>query len=424
VGYFDDFPTYVKLRTFFISSAGFLLDGYDLSVISFASTLILKEFSLTTAQYGLLLAASLMGMIPGSIIFGWLSDKMGRSKLMGIDLFFFLVFGITAVVSQNFAELFVSRALLGVGIGGDYPISSTLMSEVSPTRSRGRYLVGSVAMYWVGTALSGLVTYPLLSLGPFFWRYVFLVGALLSVPIILLRLRLSESPRWLVSKGVMKGENLPTREVENKGTGRFVDLFKGRLLWITLFLCSVWFLFDVASYGIGLYYPFLLQEFAFPSKYQVVLGTLAISAGAVVGYVVAEAAVDSLGRRMVLFTGLGAMTALLYLGWAVKLHGPLLVPYFMSFVALEQWAGAVTLFYPTEYYPTPVRSSGQGLATAVSRAGAVLGVFYFPQLVHSLGFPLSLFTFATVSLVALVISILGARETARRQLEDTSQNLK
>ncbi|BBD73143.1 MFS transporter [Sulfodiicoccus acidiphilus] len=424
MGYFDDFPSSTKVRTFFVSSAGFLLDGYDLSVISFASTFILREFSLTTPEYGLLLAASLIGMIPGSVLFGWLSDRMGRSKLMGVDLFFFLVFGITAALSQNFAELFASRLLLGVGIGGDYPISSTLMSEMSPPSSRGRYLVGAVSMYWIGSALSGAVTYPALTLGPFFWRYVFLVGALLSVPIILLRLRLSESPRWLVSTGALKGSNLPTPELENKGAKGFADLFKGRMLWVTVFLSSVWFLFDVASYGIGLYYPYLLEQFAFPSKYEVVLGTLAISAGAIVGYAVAEAVVDSLGRRVVLLTGLGSMAALLYLGWGVRLHGPLLVPYFMSFVAMEQWAGAVTLFYPTELFPTSVRSSGQGVATAASRVGAVLGVFYFPQLTVSLGLANSLFTFATVSLVALAISLLGARETAKKQLEDTSQGVR
>lgn len=86
--------------------------------------------------------------------------------------------------------------------------------------------------------------------------------------------------------------------------------------------------------------------------------------------------------------------------------------------------GAVTLFYPTELFPTSVRSSGQGVATAASRVGAVLGVFYFPQLTVSLGLANSLFTFATVSLVALAISLLGARETAKKQLEDTSQGVR
>ena len=170
-----------RVKTFLVTSAGFLLDGYDLSVISFASTFIYKEFSLSATEYGLLLSASLMGMIPGSIIFGYLSDKLGRKKVLGLDLFFFLVFGALASFSNNFIELFASRLLLGVGIGGDYPISSTFMSELSPSNSRGKYLTASVSMYWIGTAISGLVTLLFLSQGPYFWRYVFLIGALFFV---------------------------------------------------------------------------------------------------------------------------------------------------------------------------------------------------------------------------------------------------
>ncbi|QXJ34795.1 MFS transporter [Saccharolobus shibatae] len=109
MSYFDNIPLSTRIKTFIVTSAGFLLDGYDLNAISFAVTVIYKQFSLTTVQYGLLLAASLIGMIPGSILFGWLSDKMGRSKIMGLDLFFFLVFGTLSAISQNFVELFISR---------------------------------------------------------------------------------------------------------------------------------------------------------------------------------------------------------------------------------------------------------------------------------------------------------------------------
>ncbi|EZQ11726.1 MFS transporter [Candidatus Acidianus copahuensis] len=422
--YFENLPLSTKLKAFFLSSAGFLLDGYDLSVISFAATFILKEFSLSTLEYGLLLASSLAGMIPGSILFGWLSDKMGRSKLMGLDLILFLVFGITSAISQNFLELFISRFLLGIGIGGDYPISSTLMSEMSPSKSRGRYLTGSVAMYWIGSGLSGLITLIFLPFGPYFWRYVFAIGGIISLPIIILRLRLSESPRWLVSVGKIKTDEVPDPEIENKGVKGFMDLFRGKILKITLFVTTVWFLFDVASYGIGLYYPYLLKEFAFPSSYEVILGTLAIAGAAVIGYMIAEIMIDSLGRRVVLLVGLGSMSFLLYLGGLYHILGPVLVPYFMSFVALEQWAGAVTLFYPTELFPTPIRSTGQGFATSFSRVGAVLGVVYFPQIDKILGFSNSLIFFGSVCLVALIISILMSKETAKIPLELTSEGLK
>ncbi|QIW22940.1 MFS transporter [Sulfolobus sp. S-194] len=413
---FEKIPWAIKFRAFFVSSGGFLLDGYDLSVISFASTIISKEFSLTSAELGLLVSSSLIGMIPGSIIFGYLADKIGRKRLMGFDLLFFLVFGILTAISNSFTSLFLSRLFLGLGIGGDYPISSTIMSELSPSLSRGKYLVGSISMYWIGTAISALFTLLFLPTGEYFWRYVFLVGAMISLPIVLLRIRLIESPRWLIVIGKEKGE----KESQIKGARSFKDIFKGRLLLVTFFVTSVWFLFDVASYGIGLYYPYVLEQFAFPSKYEVVLGTIAISIGALIGYIIAINVVDSLGRRLTLIVGLSMMTVLLYIGALIHISGSILVPYFMSFVAFEQWAGAVTLFYPTELYPTSVRASGQGFATAISRIGGVLGTFYFPILEHQLGFANVLMLFGSLSLLADLISIALAKETSRKPLEETS----
>ncbi|AWR98601.1 MFS transporter [Metallosphaera hakonensis] len=412
-----------KVKSFLVSSAGFLLDGYDLSVISFAILFIPRELGLNSIQVGLVSSASLMGMILGSVVLGLLSDRMGRRKLMGLDLMIFTVFAVTSALSQNFLELFLSRLLLGVGIGGDYPLSSSLMSEYSPAKSRGRYLVGAVSMYWIGTLLSAVVNLFLLPLGGDFWRFSFALGAILSVPVIVARLTLPESPRWLISKGRLRGDGIPAQEDENKGVKGLSDLFGRRLLPFLLWVSAVWFLFDVASYGIGLYYPAIFKEFALPSNYEVIYATMVIALGAIAGYIIAEFAVDSLGRRAVLLSGLGAMSLLLGIGGVLKLTGILLVPYFAVFVAMEQWAGAVTLFYPTEIFPTPVRSSAQGFATAVSRIGAVLGVVAFPSMVKALGFSHSLILFAVTSAIAFLMSLF-LRETKRRELEEISLGLR
>ncbi|MCY0850061.1 MFS transporter [Sulfuracidifex metallicus] len=414
---FDNFSE--KFRSFFLSSGGFFLDGYDLSVISYALFFIKGEMSLNAAQEGLVSASSLMGMAIGAIIFGALSDKLGRKKLMGIDLFFFSIFALLSATSNNFLELFVSRFLLGIGIGGDYPISSTVVSEFSPTRSRGRYLMGSVSMYWIGTLFSAFMNLVFLPTGEQFWRYSFAMGGLLAIPIVVGRIKLSESPRWLASKGLMKGEGIPTPEEENKGV-TWRDLLKGKVGMTLMSLSAIWFLFDVASYGIGLYYPSLLHQFAFPSEYETLYGTMLISVGAILGYAIAEVAVDSAGRRFTLMAGLGAMAFFLLLGGLISIRGAGLVPYFMVFVAMEQWAGAVTLFYPAEIFPTSVRSTAQGVTTAFSRVGAVLGVFFFPSMVKYLGLSESLMLFGLTSAIALTVSAVAVKETKMRKLEDIS----
>lgn len=407
-----------KIRPFFVSSAGFFLDGYDLSVISFALYFIAQEMKLSSSQEGLVSSASLMGMTIGALLFGFLADKVGRKKLMGVDLVFFMTFGITSAFSQNFTQLFISRLLLGIGIGGDYPISSTIISEFSPAVNRGKYLVASISLYWVGTLVASIANLAFLSLYEF-WRYTFLFGALISLPIILLRIKLDESPRWLASKGMLVTEKFNPL-AENKGINGIKELFENPLLPYVLAVSIVWFLFDVASYGIGLYYPLVLREFAFPSNVEVLYGTMAIAGGALLGYLIAVSAIDSLGRRKVLLTGLGGMAFLLIIGGITKIGGFLLVPYFMTFVALEQWAGAVTLFYPTEIFPTSVRSTAQGFATSVSRIGAILGVYFFPSMVSSVGFSSSLIIFGITSTLALAISFLTYKETRKKELEEIS----
>jgi len=412
-----------RVRSFFLSSGGFFLDGYDLSVISFALPFLVKEIGLNIYQEGLVSASSLIGMALGALLFGALSDKLGRKKLMGVDLIFFSVFAVLSGLSNSFLQLFVYRLLLGIGIGGDYPLSSTLLSEFSPSKSRGKYLVGSVSMYWLGTLSSAIVDMLFLPYGGYFWRYSFALGGVIAVPIVLGRIKLSESPRWLISKGKMSGEGLPSKEEENKGV-TWRGLLKGKVGLMLISLSVLWFLFDVASYGIGLYYPTLLHDFAFPSEYETLYGTILISIGAILGYVLAEFAVDSVGRRFTVTLGLGSMTVLLILGGLVKISGASLVPFFMSFVAMEQWAGAVTLFYPTEVFPTSVRSTAQGITTAFSRVGAVLGVFFFPTMIKDLGLSHSLITFGITSFVALIISIMVMKETKSKRLEDVAVSYK
>ncbi|MCY0860120.1 MAG: MFS transporter [Sulfolobaceae archaeon] len=422
--YFENIPLQQRLLFFIVAASGFLIDGYDLSNISFVLLYISKQFALTSLEYGLLSSASLAGMIPGALIFGYISDKMGRSKLMTIDLIFFTVFAILSAFSPNFLVMYISRFLLGVGIGGDYPLSSTLISEVAPSNTRGRYLTGAISLYWIGTAISQLVILGVLGTGPYFWKWVFIIGGIVAIPIILARIKLSESPRWLALKGKLKGEDVPKPEEESKGVNSFWDMFKGRLLILLLFTSTIWFLFDVAAYGIGLYYPLILHTLAFPSAYKTLYGTLAISASALAFYLVGTFIIDIIGRKPTLSIGLGVMGLILIIGGLISIKGISALIAFMLFAGIEQWAGAVTLFYPTELFPTSVRSSAQGFATSISRVGSVLGVTIFPEMVKALGFSISLEFFGSMAIIALVLSLVLGKETSRKPLEETSEGLK
>ncbi|MGC8619697.1 MAG: MFS transporter [Thermoplasmata archaeon] len=414
----------LKLSALFVSSGGFFLDGFDLTIISFAILSIKDQMNLNIYQIGMVTSAALLGAVFGALIFGYLSDKMGRKALMGIDLIFLFIFGIISAISNNFIILFISRLLLGFGIGGDYPLSSTLISEFTPAESRGKYQAAGLSLYWVGNLVSAIVTIPLLSLGNDWWRYLFLTGALLSIPIITLRIKMAESPRWLIYKGRLEVSDEKLRYAQIKHANKYSDLFKGNLLKPTIFVTSVWFLFDVAAYGIGMYYPYTIKQFAFSSNYTTIYALILISIAAIfAGYVLSLFLIDSLGRKKLLLLGLGLMSIFLILGGFIKITGEWLIIYYMSFVSVEQWAGIVTLFYPTELFPTSVRASAQGLATSISRIGSVIGTFFFPSMIAFLGFSYSLFTFGILSSIGFAITIFLAKETKKQTLEETSYQL-
>ncbi|SMD31294.1 MFS transporter, PHS family, inorganic phosphate transporter [Picrophilus oshimae DSM 9789] len=406
----------VQRRMFYLSSLGLFLDGYDLSIITMAMLVIPSQLHLGFYEKIYVDTSSFIGMLIGAPVLGRLSDMIGRKRIFGLDLLFFVVFAITAGLSGNFYELFISRLLMGFGIGGDYPISSTMMSEFSPKNSRGRLLLGMVGMYWLGAFISAVMNY-IFVIFTDFWRYTFIIGGIIALPLILLRLKVPESPRWLASKGKIGDAESVLKDISGvsdvEKSSKTVKRVHG-FYFTLIFVVAAWFIFDVAAYGLGFYYPLIFSELGFRDNFRSIAEiSMIISIGGMLGYVIALPVADKIGRRFLTIFGFFVMTLLLSLGSIIKISGIASVPFYFLFVLFEQWVGAVTLFYPTELFATDVRSTVQGIATAASRAGAILGIVIFPfyPVFHSL------LVFAVASFIGLIIAIFMAPETNRKSLE-------
>lgn len=402
----DNGKAWYQKKLFTLASMGLFLDGYDLSIITMAILVIPSQLDFTKLEYVLVDVSSFAGMLIGAPILGMLSDRIGRKKIFGLDLIFFVVFAVTSGLSGNFVELFLSRLLMGIGIGGDYPISSTMMSEFSPKKYRGKLLISMVGMYWLGVFVSSAVNYVFV-IYPYFWRYTFIIGGLIAIPVILLRFEIPESPRWIVSKEkIEKGKNK-----YSKKSPKFYTML--------IFVLLAWFIFDVAAYGIGFYYPVIFSTLGFKDQFRSIAEiSMLISMGGISGYLIALPLADRIGRRFLIIAGFFIMSILLILGSIIRITGLYTVPFFFLFVLFEQWVGAVTLFYPTEIFDTSIRSSMQGLATAVSRIGAIMGIVLFPL------FPIfsSLSIFAGFSVIGLILVIFFAPETKNKSLEKNVEN--
>lgn len=133
----DEAPTSLfHLKTAVTSGMGFFTDSYDLNVISTALLLLKPQFHLSASQVGLVGSTSLIASFVGAFIFGRIADVIGRKKVYGVEAAIMVIGAILTALSPNFAWLIVFRFILGVGIGGDYPISATIMTEYANRRSR------------------------------------------------------------------------------------------------------------------------------------------------------------------------------------------------------------------------------------------------------------------------------------------------
>lgn len=152
-------------RLTLLSGAGTFLDGFDLTVIAVALPLLVKQYSISAAMTGLVGASAVIGMLIGSLVLGHFTDRIGRRAMYLVDLIFFVVFAAMTALSQNVTELIVFRFLLGLGIGADYPISSTLVAEFGSRARRGRMVTGVAALWFVGAAAAYIVGLIMLPLG-------------------------------------------------------------------------------------------------------------------------------------------------------------------------------------------------------------------------------------------------------------------
>ncbi|KAF8111646.1 hypothetical protein N665_0073s0006 [Sinapis alba] len=480
------------VTTVIISGMGFFTDSYDLFVISLVTKLLGRIYYQTPGSSspgslpdGISAAVSgvaFAGTFIGQIFFGCLGDKLGRKRVYGLTLVIMTLCSICSGLSLGsdpksvMTTLCFFRFWLGFGIGGDYPLSATIMSEYANKRTRGAFVAAVFAMQGFGILAAGLVSLlvsaifdrqfpspaymvdPASSTVPqadYVWRIILMLGALPALLTYYWRAKMPETARYtaLVAKNAEQAASDMSKvlnidieassakhdqaRVSSDEFGLFSKKFLSRHGLHLLGTATTWFLLDIAFYSQNLFQKDIFTTIgwlpsaktmnAIQELYKIAKAqTLIALCGTVPGYWVTVATIDYLGRFKIQVIGFIMMTVCL-IGLAIPYHHwtlpdnriGFIVLYSLTFFFCNFGPNATTFIVPAEIFPARLRSTCHGISAASGKAGAMVGSFGFAALVKAVGMRMTLLIMAGISFVGLLFTLL-VPETNGKSLEELS----
>ena len=408
----DDLPFTSKHRRLLAGSGiGWALDALDVGLLSFVIAQLAVVWSDQAGQLAWVASAGFAGMAIGAAVGGSLADRLGRKTVFALTLLLYgLATGLSAL-SWSVGVLLVLRFVVGLGLGSELPVASTLVSEFSPRRIRGRVVVLLEAFWAVGSIGAALVGYLVIPTSDDGWRWALLIGAAPALYAVFVRLRMPESVRFLESKGrhaeaerTVRGfeeaagvpapaqpATEPPAAVSRPTRASSSQLFGAGMARRTLAIWVVWFMTNFSYYGAFVWLPTLLVAAGFPlvRSFEYVL---IITLAQLPGYAVSAWLIERWGRRGTLASFLlGSAVAAGFFGFGAvsgSVAQILISGMLLSFFNLGAW-GALYAVTP-ELYPTALRGTGAGWAAGVGRIASIVAPLSVPP-VLALGGPPTLF---------------------------------
>ena len=428
-------------RAVLVSGMGFFTDAYDLFVIGIASTLISLQWQLSADKLALLNATMLGAACLGAFVFGRIADLVGRKHVYWLVAAIMVVAALGSAFAPSYWVLIGFRFLLGLGVGGDYPVSAVIMTEYANRKDRGR-LVGLVfSTQALGLIIGPLIALALLGAGTsddIAWRVLLGLGAVPAAMVVYLRRRMPESPRYQLqmqgrtdeaesemsafSEGAVQGS---TAGAARRRIGLRAFLTDRSFLVLLAGTAGCWFLLDYAYYGNTISTPQIIGLISPSSstmtKIAIQLAIFVVAA--VPGYILAIARMDRIGHRrlqLIGFVMMGLCFAVIGLvpGMTTAVL-PFLAVYGISYFFTEFGPNVTTFVMPGELYPVSVRATGHGISAGIGKFGAFIGVFLFPVLQDDLGLRGTLLLTAGVSAAGALLTLV-LPEPSGRSLEDIS----
>lgn len=392
-----------------VAGVGWMFDAMDVGILSFVIAALAVDWGLTSSQMGWIGSVNSIGMAVGALVFGVFADKVGRKQIFMWTLILFSVASGLSAFTTTLTLFLILRFFVGMGLGGELPVASTLVSESVKAEERGRVVV-LLESFWAGGWLIAAVISYFVIPAEFWpiegWRVALLLTALPAFYAVYIRMKLPDSPQF-------------TAKVESKKRSimqNMTDVWSKKYARSTLMLWVLWFAVVFSYYGMFLWLPSVMvgKGFSLISSFKYVL---IMTLAQLPGYFTAAWFIEKLGRKFVLITYLiGTAASAFVFGNADSVTVLLVSGMFLSFFNLGAW-GALYAYTP-EQYPAIIRGTGAGMAAAVGRIGGVFGPLLVGSLLtkgYDIGYIFTIFCIAILIGAASVLFL--GKETKQTELE-------
>ena len=396
-------------RLMVMGGLGYTFDSFDGSLMGYALSALIVIWAIPASISGWLLSSIFFGYLVGALAAGVLADKFGRRKIMMGALLIFCACSLLMGTAHSVPELFIWRALAGLGIGAETAIIAPYISEFLPARVRGKFVSRTVGFLAFGYVLAGVVAPVVISPNPEIgWRIAAVIAALPVVFLLWWRRSLPESPRFLLSKGRVDEARAVIEDIERRSgitpeehkaavvdettpppvggetlaaspsapsrgaRSSLLAMFKGPMARTTIVIWVLWFIFTGVNYGFTSWLPALLVQSKGFTLTGSFLFALVTALAQIPGYYLASILIEKMERKwLIALYATGATIGAIIVALA-ETNGILLLGSALL-AAFTNGAAAVYYTYTSELYPTAIRATGMGAASAIGRVGAIRG---------------------------------------------------
>ena len=417
------------LLVIFFVLMGWFAETIDLGGTSFLLPTIREYFGMDATTGGFYSSTCFAGMFIGAIFAGALADRLGRKPIILASMTTWGVAGFALVFSPNIVYLFVFRFILGLGLGAQFPVALTYLSEMVSGAERPKFMTLYQLMTPVGFAVAGIIT--VLILPHFDWRGVYLAEALPALFIIGIIKVCPESPLWLETQGRLdEAEKICARierhAVEKHGElpvpeplprvvekGRYRDLFNKKYIGMVILCFFIWFISMFSDYGLTTWLTTILTQKGFDVVKSTGFVTIGILGGIPAWFFVTWAA-KKIGRKKT-FLIAGICTAVFGVIYGASANIPMLLVFGFLY-QFGKYANAMCLaLYTPELYDTNVRAAGNGLATSWGRLGSILGPILLAMFMTSYGAEATMYLAAAMVIIPGLLVFIFGPETKNKQ---------